>query len=520
MKQKKDKKKSHKRKHRTNTHRRQNERNTHDTDEDRDSDNEDNEEQIDDQNILDESLDSQIDSPMDSVELPSPSDLPQKSKSEKNNDRDVRNEKNDREDRAEKNGRDKKSKREVDDKRKRDTKKEDVASFGKESRKDDKSLRSNSSISSTKYNESQNKSYTQKYNEPKYNEPKHNESKHNESKHNEPSIKTYTSEPRTRSNMNYQNPNQNREVTHEIKGSTKAELIVEAKKEYTTHLHLMIDNFFYDEFESLYQHCLKTPQSHENPLKDFLTRLRRIPAASDHYKARIIDRFKKAGGDEITLIGLLKALFITHVQLLLSIRTDSNKNAFQVDIPPIKEFLFQCMIEVAKGLYEMYSSNTERNYQKNMGVIKQAIEQAVVKHIPIKQILFSFREDNANPNNVTIIPCTPIMNHYNTSMGNMLRSPVVNQNWIPHTPLYYSDMQAVNLKEQKMKEDIELKQIDEFSDKEEDEKENEKNKLFGEGSSPPSPSIESESNEIRTIKTGKQNEVSESHGSKELNIKL
>ena len=75
------------------------------------------------------------------------------------------------------------------------------------------------------------------------------------------------------------------------------------------------------------------------PIKDFLKRLKRIPGGSDHYKARILERFRKTGGDEITLLGILKALFISHVQLLLSIRTESDKNAFQLDIPPIRDFL-------------------------------------------------------------------------------------------------------------------------------------------------------------------------------------
>lgn len=491
--------------------------------------------------------DLDLDSPIDSVDLPSPSDLPQKM-SEKESDRERKHkDKSKRKDKhrskshkSSSNGSSISSFASSNDSTTTNTKlnntkpntmRDDPKNANLLKKDNSQSHHDNSSQShydnSSQYESNTNYNPNPQYNTNSQYHPNSQYNPNTSQHHPQYNINTskyntqynhnnyqYNSHPNTQyNNSKYDN------VSEQIKGSTKAELIVEAKKEYTAHLHLLIDNFFYDEFEALYQHCLKTPQS-ENPLKDFLSRLRRIPAASDHYKARIIDRYKKSGGDENTLIGLLKALFITHVQLLLSIRTDANKKAFQVDIPQIKDFLFQCMTEIAKGLYELYSSNSDRNYQKNMIVIKQAIEQAVTKHIPIKQILFSFREDNSNPNNVTIIPCTPIISSYNSStLGNMIRSPVVNQTWIPHSPMTHSEHVSVNLKEQKVKDDATLTQIDDLSDKDDDFKQNEAKAMLKD-TSPPSPSIESESNEIRTIRTGNDNEINERQGSKELNIKL
>ena len=329
--------------------------------------------------------------------------------------------------------------------------------------------------------------------------------------------------------------------------STKASIIVEAKKEYTLHLHLLIDSFFCDEFETLYQHCIRTVQPPDSPIKDFLKRLKRIPIASDHYKARILERFRKSGGDEVTLLGILKALFISHVQLLLSIRVDSDKKAFQLDIPPIKDFLFECMIEIAKGLYELYTSNSpDKSQHKNTIIIRQAIEQAVTKHIPIKQILFSFRDNPNNPNNIMVIPCTPIVNSSNAPSlnfgGNLIRSPVVGPSWVPpSTPSLFNnnnnsgynvsyntgqnnqDVQPVNLKEQKVKDNAKLKQVDDGSDDgsyDGDKFHNPKDKrgIFNEVPSP-SKNDESNENEFKTIRT--RNDVTtERQGSKELKIKM
>lgn len=316
--------------------------------------------------------------------------------------------------------------------------------------------------------------------------------------------------------------------TDNTSNTAKSGIIVEAKKEYTLHLHLLIDDFFCDEFEMLYQHCMKTVKPPENPVNDFLTRLRRIPIASDHYKARILDRFKKAGGDEDVLLGILKALFITHVQLLLAIRTDADKKSFQLCVPPAKDFLFQCMIEIAKGLYDLYASN-ENAHQKNMSIIKNAIEQAVTKHIPIKQILYSFRDKPGNTGSVMIIPCTPINVPHSQlpSTKDMIRSPIITSNTPIHTLTPKNTNQSVSLKEPKIKEDATVKQLNENGSEKVDtesedntsensESEEKKHLLADDIPTKIEDSIEGE---VKTIRT-KNKEVSERQGSKELRIRL
>ena len=379
--------------------------------------------------------------------------------------------------------------------------------------------------------------------------PRSNSSRSNSSRSNSSRSNSSRSNS-SRSNTHEDSKSQNNQIqqysrnAQDYGNSTKASIIVEAKKEYTLHLHLLIDSFFCDEFETLYQHCIRTVKPPDNPINDFLKRLKRIPISSDHYKSRILDRFKKSGGDEVTLLGILKALFISHVQLLLSIRIDSDKKAFQLDIPPIKDFLFQCMIEIAKGLYELYTSNSpDKSHHKNTIIIKESIEQAVTKHIPIKQILFSFRDNPDNPNNITVIPCTPIVNSSNSLPTNRLnnatfiRSPVVNSNWVPpSTPALYSQsssnnksgaftqyhqVQQVNLKSQKVNENATLTQVeDELSEDIVSGKDSrDKHGIFNEIPSPSSSSKNDESSEYKTIKT-KNSSTTERQGSKEFKIAL
>jgi hypothetical protein len=178
---------------------------------------------------------------------------------------------------------------------------------------------------------------------------------------------------------------------------TDSNYLIEIKKEYTIQLINMLTPFIYEGINSIYLQVKGTANNGEE-LKMFQGFLSQIPAWNETLLSVEASRIKKANEKNADIMDdLIKAVIQSNILLLTS--TDlSNKQKvlkeFNINLN-YEKFIHNIYIEVAKVFYNypflFYHKMPALEYKKNQlkahKLIKEAIEEAIRKMLPLQLIL-------------------------------------------------------------------------------------------------------------------------------------
>jgi hypothetical protein len=184
--------------------------------------------------------------------------------------------------------------------------------------------------------------------------------------------------------------------------------IVETKKEYTTNLINIITPFLYEGFKSIYDEAIKV-SNHKEELKTFQIFLQRILNWKDEIIMAETKRILLDSGCSDILEDLLKAVIKSNIMVLTNTPPDK-KNKLQINyIIEFNKFIHYSYIESAKAIFQnpflflhnIPDNEKSRNKKETIELIKNCIEEAIRKMIPLDLILKeylgnSYSESNNN----------------------------------------------------------------------------------------------------------------------------
>jgi len=185
--------------------------------------------------------------------------------------------------------------------------------------------------------------------------------------------------------------------------------LIEIKKEYTIQLINMLTPFIYEGIQSIYLQ-VKEQASDGEELKTFQGFLSKIPAWNETLLSTEASRIKKANEKNADIMDdLIKAVIQSNILLLTS--TDlANKQKvlkeFNINLN-YEKFIHNIYIEVAKIFYNypflFYHKVPALEYKKNQlkahKLIKEAIEEAIRKMLPLQLILKKYLGTMSDVNN-------------------------------------------------------------------------------------------------------------------------
>jgi hypothetical protein len=183
------------------------------------------------------------------------------------------------------------------------------------------------------------------------------------------------------------------------------DIVLEAKKELSKQLNDVMITFLYTGIRTIWassreKYELEVKDKKQGVLKIFQERLSMIPRwnqniINSEYE-RLLNQTDKIEPEFIDK--LIEALFISHIQVLSSIKLNSKNNKLNVKIPNSKNFVHKCYIECARRFYTEPSLFEDRrnkcssvSIQKNLNlcykIIIECIEKTVRNTLPIRSIL-------------------------------------------------------------------------------------------------------------------------------------
>jgi hypothetical protein len=182
------------------------------------------------------------------------------------------------------------------------------------------------------------------------------------------------------------------------------DLVLEAKKELSKQLNDVMVTFLYTGIRTIWASSRESYEmdikKDKGVLKTFQEKLSMIPRwnqniINSEYN-RLLNQSEKIEPEFIDK--LIEALFISHIQVLASIKLNSKKNKLNVKIPNSKNFVHKCYIECARRFYiepslfeDRRNKCTSVSIQKNLSIcykiIIDCIEKTVRNTLPIRSIL-------------------------------------------------------------------------------------------------------------------------------------
>lgn len=235
--------------------------------------------------------------------------------------------------------------------------------------------------------------------------------------------------------------------------------LVETKKEYTIQLTNILTPLIYEGIKSIYNQAKKISDT-DNVLKNFQTFLRNVPNWDQGIINGEYDRIMSSSRSFEWLTDLIRATLKSNI-ILLSTSPFSNTpskidNELYNNIDT-KEFIHKIYIECARELwnnpylfYHNYPAiDLKRNQRDAHNLIKECIEEAIRKILPLKYVLEKYLGDDVQtiqtiqaPNQVPNFDktMTDIEKKYVSSMVNQ----DLNKNFIKNEELINNNMVGGN----------------------------------------------------------------------------
>ena len=182
-------------------------------------------------------------------------------------------------------------------------------------------------------------------------------------------------------------------------------ILVEAKKEYTSQLLQVLKPRIYEGFKSIYddtvsilgKEYIEYNTQSSSVIKSFQKALRDIPLWNQEMINREYDRILNSSKCDY-FEDLIETVFITNIKILSSIQMNSNDSiGLQVNIPSPVHFIHKCYIESAKEIYKnpyvfensknMTPKEKHTNIRDSLTYIDNSINSAIRELLPIRDIL-------------------------------------------------------------------------------------------------------------------------------------
>lgn len=168
-------------------------------------------------------------------------------------------------------------------------------------------------------------------------------------------------------------------------------ILVEAKKEYTHQLCMLMCPVMIGVFQDMYEEAVRMSKN-KKPLLQFQALLRDVPnwsnAMSKKHEDNIVNRCT-------WFSDLLAAVFVSHVKILSSVRLRSDSKKISLKLPNNGVFIQTCYNNCAKTLYnDPYVYHEEMSeHVRDEQLTKRfcdCIETTVKELIPVQQILSTY----------------------------------------------------------------------------------------------------------------------------------
>ena len=191
-------------------------------------------------------------------------------------------------------------------------------------------------------------------------------------------------------------------------------ILVEAKKEYTSQLQKILTPRIYEGFKSIYEDIInllskeldeKKPQS-SSLIKTFQKMLKEIPNWNQDIINNEYSRIEKLSNCDY-IDGLIEAVFITNTKILTSVQiNDNNSINIKISIPQPSHFVHKCYMECAKEIYKnpyifdqsknLTPKEKHNNLRESISLIDNSINNAIRNLLPIRDILKGGLMKNTN----------------------------------------------------------------------------------------------------------------------------
>jgi hypothetical protein len=182
-------------------------------------------------------------------------------------------------------------------------------------------------------------------------------------------------------------------------------ILVEAKKEYTSQLLQVLKPRIYEGFKSIYddtvsilgKEYIEYNTQSSSVIKSFQKALRDIPLWNQEMINREYDRILNSSKCDY-FEDLIETVFITNIKILSSVQMNTNDSVgLNVNIPSPVHFIHKCYIESAKEIYKnpyvfensknMTPKEKHTNIRDSLTYIDNSINSAIRELLPIRDIL-------------------------------------------------------------------------------------------------------------------------------------
>ena len=197
-------------------------------------------------------------------------------------------------------------------------------------------------------------------------------------------------------------------------------ILVEAKKEYTSQLLQVLKPRIYEGFKSIYddtvsilgKEYIEYNTQSSSVIKSFQKALRDIPLWNQEMINREYDRILNSSKCDY-FEDLIETVFITNIKILSSVQMNTNDSiGLQVNIPSPVHFIHKCYIESAKEIYKnpyvfensknMTPKEKHTNIRDSLTYIDNSINSAIRELLPIRDILKQSitKKNTSTPSNI------------------------------------------------------------------------------------------------------------------------
>lgn len=167
----------------------------------------------------------------------------------------------------------------------------------------------------------------------------------------------------------------------------KGSIILQAQKEVQGHTHEFLVQPILAIFDAVYHDVMKE----DGGLTSFQKQLRQVPAWSQLQVDKVVQSIEASCN---FLSELITALFLSHIKILSSIKINKIPS-LRVKVPRHGKFIHAVLIESARQYYEDPFIFRRNDNPSKARVVMNAIESAVRKFLPLKDILNAYLNNKA-----------------------------------------------------------------------------------------------------------------------------
>ena len=182
-------------------------------------------------------------------------------------------------------------------------------------------------------------------------------------------------------------------------------ILVEAKKEYTSQLQKILTPRIYEGFKSIYDDIIKLLSKEleekktqsSSLIKTYQKMLKEIPQWNQDIINNEYSRIEKLSNCDY-IDNLIEAVFITNTKILTSVQINDTKALnIKISIPQSPHFIHKCYMECAKEIYKnpyiydqsrnLTPKEKHNNLREALSLIDLSINNAIRDLLPIRDIL-------------------------------------------------------------------------------------------------------------------------------------